>query len=49
MANTHGSVVPIKSLSEFASSRSYGTGLSQHGRLITLVTAQRSGLLVQRP
>jgi type VI secretion system secreted protein VgrG len=44
MANTHGSVVPIKGVHEFASSRSYGTGLSQHRRLITLITAQKRGL-----
>lgn len=45
MANAYGSVDPMKALSEFGSSRRYGTGLSQHGRLITLVTAQKRGLL----
>ncbi|MBD8528853.1 type VI secretion system tip protein VgrG [Massilia sp. CFBP 13647] len=34
----------MEALSEFASSRRYGTGLSQAGRLITLVTAQERGL-----
>ncbi|MEW6369349.1 MAG: type VI secretion system Vgr family protein [Pseudomonadota bacterium] len=44
MANAHGAGVPVKALSGFASSLWYGTGLSQHNRLITLVTAQKSGL-----
>lgn len=44
MDNAHRSVVPTKALSDFVPSLRYGTGLSQHGRLITLVTAQKCGL-----
>lgn len=44
MANVHELVVPAKALSELASSHRYGTGLSQHSRFITLVTAQDGGL-----